>query len=113
MAGQRFKGDVDPHGQELRIIVFDCQEGVVFLMVEVLERHQDQKGCNLHRMSSTARATIVKTPPVAVVSYWSVWIFLKKSKDFNIVEYNTNVSVQVAEMSSTQAKMPIPLNYQF
>lgn len=31
-------------------------------------------------------ATIVKTPPVVEVSSWSVWIFLKKSKDFNIVD---------------------------
>ena len=37
------------------------------------------------------RATIVKMPPVAEVSSWSVWIFRKKSKDFNIVDIIINV----------------------
>lgn len=39
----------------------------------------------------TMRATIVKMPPVAEVSSWSVWIFRKKSKDFNIVDIIINV----------------------
>ena len=39
----------------------------------------------------TIRAMTVKTPPVVEVNSWSVWIFLKKSKDFNIVDIIINV----------------------
>lgn len=34
-------------------------------------------------------------PPVAEVSSWSVWIFLKKSKDFNIVEFLLFLAINI------------------
>ena len=81
------EGDIDSHGQILSIIIFDCQKCVVFLSVEILKGENNQNSCYLLYLKNTMRATIVNMPPVVEVSSWSVWIFLKKSKDFNIVDF--------------------------
>jgi len=80
----------NPHGQILTIVIFDCQESEIFLLVEILKRHEDKQSSYLCRTVLTMIATSVKIPPVAEVSSWSVWIFLKKSKGFSISKLYTN-----------------------
>jgi hypothetical protein len=47
LAGEVVEEDVDPHGKELRVVVLDGQEGEVFVLVEVLQREQDQNASGL------------------------------------------------------------------
>lgn len=78
------EGDIDLHGKVLGVIVLDRKEGVVLLRVKILDGVEDQESGGLGRVCFTTREIMVKMPPVAEVSYWSVWIFRKKSKDFSI-----------------------------
>jgi hypothetical protein len=76
--------DVEPHGEEFGVVVLDWEEGEVFLLVEVLQGEEDEHACGLCDGGSTIREMMVKHPPVAEVSYWSILIFLKKSTDLSM-----------------------------
>lgn len=69
LAGKLIEEDVDSHGEELRVVVFDGEEGEVFFLVEILEREEDEQPCGLSERGSTIREMMVKQPPVAEVSY--------------------------------------------
>ena len=84
IARHTIEADIDLHWQILWVIVFDLEEGVVPFSVEILYRVVDQESSSLCEGVGTRRATIVKMPPVADVSSWSVWILRKKSIDLSI-----------------------------
>lgn len=84
VAGHAIEKDIHFHGQRLRIIVLDSQEGVILFSVEILYGVEDKYGGGLRGVSFTTSAMMVKRPPVAEVSCWSVCILRKKSKDFSM-----------------------------
>lgn len=75
---------LDTHGEILTIVIFYGQKSVIFLLVEILKRHEDKQTGYLGGVMGTMIATRVKIPPVVDVSSWSVCIFLKKSNGLSI-----------------------------